>query len=66
MVYALEYLKFQGTECCPQYRWKQFAICGSRAPLDKVRVGQPRPADWRVVFLPGSAQAAIEQLRKTA
>lgn len=42
-MYALEQLVFQGTECCPQYRWKQLAICGSRVPLDKIRNGQQHP-----------------------
>lgn len=65
-MYALEHLEFQGTEHCPQYRWKQFAVCDSRAPLDKVRAGQQRTTDWRVVFVPGSTQTVIKQLRKTA
>lgn len=61
-MYALEHLKFQGTECS----WKQFVICGSRVPLDKVRAGQQHPNDWRVVFVPNSIQAAVEQLQKAA
>lgn len=61
-MYALEHLKLQGTVCC----WKQFAICGSRVPLDKVRAGLRCPADWRVIFAPGSIQAAVKQLREAA
>lgn len=61
-MYALEHLKFQGTVCC----WKQFVICGSRVPLDKVRAGQQHPNDWRVVFVPNSIQAAVKQLQKAA
>ena len=60
-MYALEHLNFQGTERCPQYRWKQVAICDNRTPLDKVRAGQQRPADWRVKFMPGSTQTIIAQ-----
>lgn len=62
-MYALEHLKFQGTERCSQYRWKQVAICDNRAPLDKVRAGQHSPAGWRVVFMPGSTQTIIAQHR---
>lgn len=65
-MYALEQLVFQGTECCPQYRWKQFAVCGSRIPLDKVRSGQRRPDDWRVVFLPCRTEDVMKNLRDIA
>lgn len=61
-MYALEHLKIQGVEYC----WKQFAICGSRVPLDKVRAGQQHPNDWRVLFAPGSIHTAMRQLQKAA
>ena len=57
-MYALEQLAFQGTECCPQYRWKQLAICGSRVPLDKIRNGQQHPENWRIVFMPCRIQSS--------
>lgn len=50
-MFALERLVFQGTEACPRYRWKQYALCGSRRPLERVRAGQRRPEDWRIVPL---------------
>ena len=61
-MYALEHLNFLGTAHC----WKQFAICSSRVPLDKVRAGQQHPNDWRVVLIPGSIHAAMKQLQKAA
>ena len=65
-MYALEQLVFQGTECCPQYRWKQFAICGSRVPLDKIRNGQQHPGNWRVVFMPCQIKDVLKNLSKIA
>ncbi|MEH2939422.1 hypothetical protein [Lawsonibacter sp. JLR.KK007] len=65
-MYALEQLAFQGTECCPQYRWKQLAICGSRVPLDKIRNGQQHPENWRIVFMPCQIKDVLKNLPKTA
>lgn len=65
-MYALEYLAFQGLNCCPQYQWKQYAVCDSRAPLDKVRAGQPRPDSWRVVYMPCSMQEVMKNYPKAA
>ena len=47
-------------------RWTQCAVCGSRAILDKVRVGQPRPNDWRVAAVPGSVIGTGQTLMKSA
>ena len=51
-MFILEYLEFQGTERCPQHRWKQYIIGGDRSLLERIRAGQPRPEDWRVVEVP--------------
>jgi len=32
-------------------RWVRCAVCGNRALLDRVRAGQPRPKDWRVMAM---------------
>ncbi len=50
-MFALEYLQFQGTEHCPQYRWKQFAVCGKRELLERIRSRQTHPENWRVTRL---------------
>ncbi len=65
-MYALERIVFQGTEHCPQYRWKQFALCGSRAPLEKVKAGQQSPGDWRIVFMPCPIQAVLKNFQQAA
>ena len=57
-MYALEYKQlyipreeltknrtFQG------YRWKQYAVCEERGPLERIMAAQKRPEDWRVVPL---------------
>lgn len=62
-MYALERLVFQGTERCPQYRWKQFAVCVNEELLIKVKNGQQRPEDWRVSPL---ADAVEERRSKIA
>lgn len=50
-MFVLERRVFQGTEVCPQYRWKQYALCGSQSLLERVRSAQRRPEDWRVAAL---------------
>lgn len=49
--YVLEQLVFQGTERCPQYRWKQWALSGDRTALERIRNSKSRPEQWRVVPL---------------
>ena len=57
-MYALEYKRlyiphesqtknrtFQG------YRWKQYAVCEERGPLEQIKAAQKRPEDWRIVPL---------------
>lgn len=41
-------------------RWMRCAVCGSFPLLDRVRAGQPRPKDWRVVAVPLSAEDYFE------
>jgi hypothetical protein len=48
-MYILEKLVFQGTEQCPQYLWKQIAMCQSDATLERILEKQRRPEDWRIV-----------------
>lgn len=65
-MYALEQTVFQGTASCPQYRWKQFAVCGSRVPLEKIRNSQQHPEDWRIVFMPCRIEDMMMNLQKIA
>ena len=47
-MFFLERLVFQGTEKCPQYMWKQFAMSKNKPLLEKIRRMQRRPEDWRI------------------
>lgn len=55
-MYVLERLMDQGEQQCPKHRWRQYAVCGNRELLERVRVAQRRPGDWRVVFSPDALQ----------
>ena len=65
-MYSLERLVFQGTGRCPQYRWKQFAVCGRRVPLDRVRISQRNLENWRVVFMPCQMEDVMKNLQRIA
>lgn len=39
-------------------RWKRYAMCGTRRPLERVRVGQEKPEEWRVT----KASVSLSQL----
>lgn len=34
--------------------WERYALCGKRAPLERVRQGQVERNSWRVVRRPGT------------
>lgn len=34
--------------------WESYALCGKRAPLERVLLGQPERKAWRVVRRPGT------------
>ena len=58
-MYLLEYkqLYIAKTELtknrtCQSYRWKQYAICEEREPLEQIKNVQKRPWDWRIIKLP--------------
>ena len=36
---------------CQSYRWKQYAMCEEREPLDEIMSKQKRPENWRIVTL---------------
>ena len=38
------------------YRWKQYAVCAEKEPLERFLAEQKRQEDWRVVQMPGSIE----------
>lgn len=49
-MYWLEKRIAQEQERAPRTVWKRYAACGSRELLERVRMGQKRPGQWRVVL----------------
>lgn len=47
-------------------RWIRYAVCGKRALLDRVRVGQPQPESWRVVAVPYHAISFPANIARSA
>lgn len=37
---------------CQSYRWKQYAKCTEREPLEKILREQSRPDNWRIEEYP--------------
>lgn len=48
-MYALERKIPLKTGCCPCDCWTRYAVSANRPLLEKVRAGQPKPKDWRVI-----------------
>ena len=46
-------------------RWKRYALCTRRWPLDRVAQGLPGEAAWRVVYAP-EAQLADPRSKRAA
>jgi hypothetical protein len=38
------------------YRWKQYAVCEERGPLEQIRDAQKRTKEWRIIPLAGSVE----------
>lgn len=68
MAYCLEKRTVQGTGKPPQIIWEQYATCGSRALLERVRTGQKHPEHWRVTLESayGSTPASPSQKERNA
>lgn len=45
------------------HTWIRCAICETKAPLERVRQGQPDMTRWRILRLPGTVQAACTKWR---
>ena len=57
-MYALEF-----RAASRNHIWIRCAICETKAPLERVRQGQPDMTRWRVLRLPGTVQAACTKWR---
>lgn len=51
MMYALERRVLLKTGHCPRYCWQRYAISANRLLLDRVRQGQPKLKEWRIVSM---------------
>lgn len=38
--------------CFQSYRWKQYAICSEKEPLQKIIDNSKRPREWRIEETP--------------
>ena len=47
-MFFLEASVFQGTEKCPQYKWKQIAMCGDLSLLKKVKASFRHLENYRI------------------
>lgn len=47
-MYVLERRILQGRNTPSQYLWQQYAICGTRRPLERVRLGLSGTKEWRI------------------
>lgn len=45
------------------HTWLRCAICETKAPLERVRRGQPNMTRWRILRLPGTVQVACTKWR---
>ena len=51
-MFALERIAFAPKGQRPRYHWRRVAVCGNPGLLQRVRQGQKRPSEWRVVPIP--------------
>lgn len=40
--------------CFQGFRWKQYAVCAEKEPLERVLAEQKRKENWRIIQMPGS------------
>lgn len=57
VMYVLERRVPRGAGKGRRYHWRQYAVCGRRAPLERVRLGLGGTREWRVrqITVSGSA-----------
>ena len=47
-MYVLERRMPQGEKTTPRHLWQQYAVCGKRRPLERVRLGLGSRSEWRI------------------
>ena len=57
-MYALERKMLLKTGHCQRYCWIRYVVSANRPLLEKVRAGQPKPQNWRVVAVACSVKDA--------
>ena len=65
-MYALERKIQLETGHCPRYCWMRYAVSANRPLLEKVRVGQPKPNNWRVAAVPCSTEETRQNFARSA
>lgn len=65
-MYALERKVLLKTGHCPRYCWTRYAVSANRPLLEKVRDGQLKPKNWRVVPVAHSIENASGTILKSA
>lgn len=62
-MYVLEYKQLfiprealTKNRCFQGYRWKQYAACTEKEPLERILTAQKRKEDWRIIQMPGSIE----------
>ena len=62
-MYVLEYKQLYiprealtKNRCFQGFRWKQYAACAEKEPLERVLAEQKRKEDWRIIQMPGSLE----------
>lgn len=58
-MYVLEHRAPRGTVKGRRQRWEQYAVCGQRAPLERVRMGLGGTKEWRVRQITASGRMVI-------
>lgn len=60
-MYVLEYKQLYiprealtKNRCFQGFRWKQYAVCAEKEPLERVLAEQKRKENWRIIQMPGS------------
>lgn len=60
-MYVLEYKQLYiprealtKNRCFQGFRWKQYAVCAEKEPLERIPAEQKRKEDWRIIQMPGS------------
>ena len=48
-MYALERRVLLRAGHCLRHCWTRYVVCANRSLLERVRAGQSKPGDWRVV-----------------